>query len=71
MPSAGDEFQAEGWRHEDGKFILDLNRAFDEMILRIQPEYENTLHINGESIRLAALGEAVLRVTACASREEK
>ncbi|MCX7568236.1 DUF1850 domain-containing protein [Sulfitobacter sp. F26169L] len=65
LPSMGDEVDATGWRHENGRFILDLDRPIGTMIVRIQPEYKNTLHLADESIPLASLGQSVLRITAC------
>ncbi|WP_272010800.1 DUF1850 domain-containing protein [Roseovarius sp. ZX-A-9] len=65
LPSLGNEMNATGWRHENGKFILDLERPIGEMIVRVQPKYENTLHIADQSIALASLGHSVLRIAAC------
>lgn len=65
LPSMSDEVDAIGWRHQDGKFILDLDRPIGAMILRVQPEYKNTLHIADQSIALASLGHSALRIAAC------
>jgi len=65
LPSMSDEIDATGWHHENGHFILDLDRPIGAMIVRIQPEYENTLHIADRSIPLASLGFSVLRIAAC------
>lgn len=65
LPSLRDELDASGWRHEGGKFILDLNRPIDNMIVRVQSEYDNTLLINKKSIELATLGHTVLRLSGC------
>ncbi len=65
LPSMGNEMNATGWRHENGQFILDLDRPIGTMIVRVQPEYENTLHIADQSIALASLGHSALRIAAC------
>lgn len=65
LPSMGDEMDATGWRHENGQFILDLDRPIGEMIVRVQPEYKNTLHIANQSYPLASLGHPALRFKAC------
>jgi hypothetical protein len=65
LPSMGDEVDATGWRHENGRFILDLDRPIGTMIVRVQGEYENTLHIADQSIPLASLGHSALRIQAC------
>ncbi|WP_113911522.1 DUF1850 domain-containing protein [Roseovarius dicentrarchi] len=65
LPSMSDELDATGWRHEDGKFILDLDRPIGEMIVRVQPAYNNTLHTPVQSIALASLGHSALRIAAC------
>ncbi len=65
LPSGIDELNATGWRHENGQFILDLDRPIGTMIVRIQPEYKNTLHIADQSITLASLGQPALRIQAC------
>ncbi|HEY9040086.1 MAG TPA: DUF1850 domain-containing protein [Roseovarius sp.] len=69
LPSMAGEVDATGWRHEDGKFILDLDRQIGAMIVRIQPEYKNTLHTADRSIALASLGHSALRIAACDSLE--
>ncbi|AXI44037.1 DUF1850 domain-containing protein [Sulfitobacter sp. SK011] len=69
LPSTTNEMHATGWRHENGHFILDLERPIGAMIVRVQPEYENTLHINGQSIALASLGHVALRIAACEPSE--
>ncbi|MEB8387686.1 DUF1850 domain-containing protein [Rhodobacteraceae bacterium KMM 6894] len=65
LPSMGDEVDATGWRHENGRFILDLDRDIGTMIVRVQAEFKNTLHIADQSIPLASLGQSALRIEAC------
>lgn len=65
LPSQSDELNASGWRHENGHFILELDRPIDILIVRIQAEYDNTLHINDTAIELASLGHSVLRLASC------
>ncbi|QIE45669.1 DUF1850 domain-containing protein [Pseudohalocynthiibacter aestuariivivens] len=65
LPSLGNEMNATGWRHENGQFILDLDRPIGAMIVRVQPEYKNTLHIADQTIALASLGHSALRIAAC------
>lgn len=69
LPSNTDELNATGWRHENGQFILDLDRPIGTVIVRIQPEYKNTLHVPGQSIVLAAIGQPTLRINACKPSE--
>lgn len=69
LPSLGNEMDATGWRHENGRFILDLDRPIGTMIVRVQAEFKNTLHIADRTIPLAALGQSALRVSACDPQE--
>ncbi len=65
LPSLRNELDASDFRHENGKFILELNRPIDKLIVRVQSEYDNTLLINTKSIELATLGHTVLRLSGC------
>jgi hypothetical protein len=65
LPSGADELDATGWRHDNGQFILDLDRSIGTMIVRIQSEYKNTLHIADQSITLASFGHSALRIAPC------
>jgi hypothetical protein len=65
LPSFSDDIGALDWRHEDGKFILDMARQSDEIHVRVQRDYQNTLHIGAKSIELADLGESVVTLIPC------
>ncbi|MCZ4351217.1 DUF1850 domain-containing protein [Roseovarius aestuarii] len=70
LPSFADDIGATGWQFEDGKFILEMQRPLDQMRVRIQEEYKNTLHIAGRDVVLSQFGYSVLVLRAC-SRERK
>lgn len=65
LPSIADDMGATGWRHEEGKFILDMSRRTGPIALRIQPQYKNTLHIAGSDLPLADLGQKALTIAPC------
>ncbi|MFV0359360.1 DUF1850 domain-containing protein [Tropicimonas sp.] len=65
LPSVAAEVGATGWRHENGRFILDLARPTGPIALRIQAEYANTLHVAGSALPLARLGLPALTLAPC------
>lgn len=65
LPSIANDMDATGWRHEDGRFILDLNRLTGPIPLRIQAEFKNTLTIDGADLFLADLGHPALTLAPC------
>ncbi|MFD2741552.1 DUF1850 domain-containing protein [Sulfitobacter aestuarii] len=69
LPSLGNDLDATGFRHEEGRFILDLDRQIGEMIVRIQREFKNTLYIGSEIIPLAPLGRSALLISGCKTKE--
>lgn len=69
LPSFAGDIGEQGLRHEDGKFILDMARQFDDIRVRVQKEYNNTLHIGTQSIQLADLGAGVLILFPCKVEE--
>ena len=69
LPSFAGDIGEQGWRHEEGKFILDMARQFDRIRVRVQKEYKNTLHIGAQSIQLADLDAGVLTLSPCKVEE--
>jgi hypothetical protein len=67
LPSFDNDVGATGWQFEDGKFILEMVRPFDQMRIRIQHEYKNALHIAGQDIDLSQFDSSVLMLRACSS----
>lgn len=65
LPSIADDVGATGWRHEGGRFILDMRRPTGPIPLRIQAQYENILHIAGTDLPLADLGHPALTLAPC------
>lgn len=65
LPSIANDIGATGWRHEGGRFILDMYRPTGPIPLRIQAQYENTLHIAGTDLPLADLGQPALTLAPC------
>ncbi|WP_037916547.1 DUF1850 domain-containing protein [Sulfitobacter sp. 20_GPM-1509m] len=65
LPSIANDMDATGWRHENGTFILDMNRLTGPIPIRIQAEFKNTLHIAGTDLPLADLGHAALTLAPC------
>ncbi|MDK3073782.1 DUF1850 domain-containing protein [Sedimentitalea sp. JM2-8] len=65
LPSVANDMDATGWRHEDGRFILEMNRLTGPIPLRIQAEFRNTLTVGGSDLHLADLGHAALTLAPC------
>lgn len=65
LPSIANDMDATGWRHEDGHFILDMNRHTGPIPLRIQAQFKNTIHIDGTDLPLADLGYPALTLAPC------
>ncbi len=65
LPSIGNDIGATGWRHENGRFILDLDRETGPIPLRIQAQFLNTLHIGDRELPLASLGYGALTLAPC------
>lgn len=53
LPSFAGDVGETGWRFENGKFVVEMDREFQRIQLRIQREYLNTLHIAEQKIILA------------------
>lgn len=65
LPSISDDVDATGWRHEDGHFIIEMNRHTGPIPLRIQAQFKNALHTNGTELALASLGYSALTLAPC------
>lgn len=65
LPSIANDMDATGWRHEDGHFILDMQRYTGPIPLRIQAQFKNTLSIDGTDLPLADLGHSALTLAPC------
>ncbi|WP_198174327.1 DUF1850 domain-containing protein [Mesorhizobium xinjiangense] len=65
LPSIANDMDATGWRHEDGRFILEMARHTGPIPLRIQARFKNTLHTAGTDLPLADLGHAALTLAPC------
>ncbi|MHA6346599.1 DUF1850 domain-containing protein [Roseivivax sp. CAU 1761] len=65
LPSGAEAPDATRWRHEGGRFILDMHRRTGPIALRVQPEFENMLHTDGTDLALADLGRRALTLAPC------
>ncbi|WP_066705056.1 DUF1850 domain-containing protein [Celeribacter ethanolicus] len=65
LPSIANDMDATGWRHEDGHFILDMQRHTGPIPLRIQAQFKNTLSIDGTDLPLANLSHSALTLAPC------
>ena len=65
LPSFDNDVGATGWQFENGKFILEMERQFEQMRVRIQQEYKNMLHIAGQDIDLSLFNRSVVTLRAC------
>lgn len=65
LPSIANDMDATGWRHENGHFILDMHRYTGPIPLRIQAQFENTLHTADTELTLATLGISALTLAPC------
>ncbi|MBK0326110.1 DUF1850 domain-containing protein [Rhodobacteraceae bacterium F11138] len=65
LPSFAGDVGETGWRLEDGKFVLEMDRQFQRIQLRIQREYLNSLQIAGQEIVLADLGANAIGIEVC------
>lgn len=66
LPSFAGDIGATEWHRENGKFILEMDRQFDRIQLRIQREYRNRLHAGEQEITLADFGADVVGMEICA-----
>lgn len=71
LPSIANDMDATGWRHENGTFILDMHRLTGPIPIRIQAEFNNTLHIAGTDLPLADLGHSALTLAPCDEDPQK
>jgi hypothetical protein len=65
LPSFSGDVGATGWHHENGEFTFEMHRPIGTMIVRVQAEYQNILHIGSRKIRLADWGDGALRLSVC------
>ncbi|WP_417455564.1 DUF1850 domain-containing protein [Kiloniella sp.] len=65
LPSFAGDVGTIKWRQQDGKFILEMDRQFTRIQLRVQREYLNSLHLGEFVITLADLKAKVLGIEMC------
>lgn len=66
LPSTVNDVGVTGWRHEQGRFIIEMRRPMGPIRLRVQAQYRNTLHIAGAAdLTLAELRAPVVTVAPC------
>jgi len=68
LPSFAGDVGETGWHSEDGKFVLEMDRQFHRIQLRIQREYLNALLIGNRNIVLADFGAGAIGIEICAKR---
>ena len=68
LPSFAGDVGQTGWRREDGRFVIEMDRRFDRIQLRVSPDYRNRLAIADRDIDLAALPDSALGLAPCASQ---
>ena len=71
LPSFAGDVGATGWRHEDGHFVIDLDRPTGPIRVRVQGEYANALHAGGTDLALAELGERAVTIAPCAGERAR
>lgn len=67
LPSFAGDVGETGWRMEDGKFVLEMDRQFQRIQLRIQREYLNSLQINDQNVTLADFDATSIGLAVCGS----
>ncbi len=67
LPSFTGDVGETGWRMEDDKFVLEMDRQFRRIQLRIQREYLNSLQINDQNVTLADFGANSIGLGVCES----
>lgn len=65
LPSFAGDVGATGWRHEHGRFVLDMHRELGPIHLRVQPDYANRLFVDGREISLDRFAEPLLTLAPC------
>ena len=65
LPSFAGDVGTTKWRQQDGKFILEMDRQFTRIQVRVQREYLNSLHLGKLVIILADLKAKVLGIEMC------
>lgn len=69
LPSFAGDVGQTGWHSQNGKFVLEMDRQFSRIQLRIQREYLNTLHIAHQELILADLEAGSVGLEICAKGE--
>lgn len=65
LPSMSNEPDMLGLRVENGRFIFDMHRLINRLIMRINPEYNNRLYIQGKTYDLTQWGRIVIELKSC------
>ncbi|MDO6758433.1 DUF1850 domain-containing protein [Phaeobacter inhibens] len=70
LPSFAGDVGETGWRMENEKFVLEMDRQFQRIQLRIQRDYLNTLHIADQKIILADFNTSSIGVGICKKQRD-
>lgn len=65
LPSFVGDVGETGWKAENGKFVLEMDRQFQRIQLRIQREYLNSLQIADQTIMLVDFGMNSIGLEVC------
>ena len=63
LPSGTDEPGATDWEHQDGRFVIRMQRSIPRLIVRTDRNYCNRLYIGSREINLNAWEDQALELT--------
>lgn len=65
LPSMADDYNDNDWQLLDGIFHLKMNREIKRLIVRVNPEYNNTLVAGDETFDLTHWGRRAIEIRIC------
>lgn len=65
LPSLMNEVGAQSWSHEKGRFVLKMKRPIDNLIIRVNPDYQNRLTTEKTQLDLTQWGRRALSIQLC------
>ncbi|WP_372681187.1 DUF1850 domain-containing protein [Desulfosarcina sp.] len=62
LPSGVDEPDVTGWEHDDGRFVIRMERPISRLVVRTDRNYRNRLQIDGMEINLNGWDDQALEL---------
>lgn len=65
LPSGTDDGNETSWQIKDGVFHLKMNRLIKRLVVRVNPEYKNTLLVGENKFDLTRWGRRAIEIKFC------